>query len=100
MGRNSTSFQKGKSGNPNGRPPKTEEQLALETACKERTLEALTAILTIMKDGENERNRLAAAQFIIERGWGKTKPAVEVSNQGGEQLSIEVHYVDADQSAA
>lgn len=94
MARCSTSYKKGQSGNPNGRPKKTGEQRALEAVCKELTLEALTAILTIMRKGENERNRLAAAQYVLERGWGKAKPAVEMSNQGNEQLCIEVRYVD------
>ena len=93
MARCSTSYKKGQSGNPNGRPQKTEEQRALEAVCKEHTYEALTTILTIMRNGENERNRLIAAQYVLERGWGKAKQAAEVSGQNNEQLSIEVHYV-------
>ncbi len=95
MARNSTSFRPGQSGNPKGRKPKTLEQIALETACREHTINALDVILDIMFEGENERNRLSAAQYILERGWGKAKQAAEVSLQNGEQLSIEVHYVDA-----
>ena len=69
-------FKKGASGNPGGRPKKTPEQITLEEKCKEMTPEALATITQIMTDGENERNRLAAAQYVIDRGWGKARQEV------------------------
>lgn len=65
------SFKPGQSGNPNGRPKRTPEELDLIAACKAKTPQALNTMLEIMEHGENERNRLAAAQAIIERGHGK-----------------------------
>ncbi len=70
-------FQKGKSGNPGGRQKKTPEQIALEAQCKVLTPDALTTITQIMRDGENERNRLAAAQYVLDRGWGKARQEVD-----------------------
>lgn len=71
-------FRKGQSGNPGGRKPKTPEELDLIAACKAKTPAALAVIESIMVDGENERNRLAAANAIIERAYGKPKETVEV----------------------
>jgi hypothetical protein len=71
-------FKKGQSGNPGGRPKKTPEELDLIAACKAKTPAALAVIESIMTTGENERNRLAAAQAIIERAYGKPKEAVEL----------------------
>ena len=77
-----SAFKKGVSGNPGGRPKKTQEELDLVAACKEKAPEALATIAKIMTEGENERNRLAAAQAIIERGYGKPKETVEANVTG------------------
>ena len=79
-------FQPGKTGNPGGRPKKTEEERTLEAMCKAKTPEALATILEIMEKGDNERARLSAAQYIVDRGWGKAKESVELS--GSVALSI------------
>lgn len=77
-----TAFKKGVSGNPGGRPKRTEQELDLIAACKDRTPAALAVIETIMLEGENERNKLAAAQAIIERAYGKPKETVEANVTG------------------
>lgn len=74
-----SAFKPGQSGNPGGRPKKTEEQRTLEEMCRQRTPEALATVLGIMDKGENERNRLAAAQFVIERGWGKAAQTIDLT---------------------
>lgn len=79
-------FQPGTTGNKGGRPKKTEEERTLEQMCKDKTPDALGTILYIMQDGEQERARLAAAQYIIDRGWGRAKESVELS--GTVNLSI------------
>ena len=79
-------FQPGQSGNPSGRPKLTPEALDLQAACRAKTDEALAVLLKIMNTGENERNRMAAAIAIIERGHGKAKESLELS--GGLNLSI------------
>lgn len=79
-------FQPGRTGNPGGRPKKTEEERTLEAMCKEKTPAALATILAIMDEGEQERSRLAAAQYVLDRGWGKAKESIEHS--GSVTLSI------------
>jgi hypothetical protein len=54
--------------------------------CKEKTPEALTAILRIMGSSKQDRAKLAAAQYVIDRGWGKAKESIEHS--GNVTLSI------------
>jgi hypothetical protein len=78
-----TAFKKGVSGNPGGRPKRTEEELDLIAACKDRTPAALAVIEAIMLAGENERNKLSAAMAIIERGYGKAVQPVEASGPNG-----------------
>lgn len=80
----STAFKPGQSGNPGGRPKKTDEERSLETLCREKTPEAMGTILALMNTGQ-ERTRLAAAQFIIERGWGKAAQTIDVTTP------VEVH---------
>lgn len=86
--KNSGMFPKGKSGNPGGRQKKTEEERQLEALCKEKTKDALNTILLIMQNGDNERNRLAAAQYVIDRGWGKARQEVEHSGKDGQPIKM------------
>ena len=81
-------FKKGRSGNPSGRRKKTEEEKQLEALCRERTQDALNTILLIMRNGDNERNRLAAAQYVIDRGWGKARQEVEHSGKDGQPIKM------------
>lgn len=82
-GNTGNGFKPGQSGNPGGRPKRTQQELDLIAACKERTPAALAVIESIMLEGENERNKLAAAQAIIERAYGKAVQPVEASGRDG-----------------
>lgn len=83
-------FEKGKSGNPGGRVKRTQEELDLIDACKKRTPDALNVIGSIMEHGENERNRLLAAQYIIDRAYGKAVQQTELTGKGGEPFTIQI----------
>lgn len=84
----STAFPKGVSGNPGGRPPKTEEQRTLEAMCRDKSVEALAVLENIMANGENERNRITAALAIIERGHGKAIQQTTLSGPDGGALNM------------
>jgi len=64
-------FKAGKSGNPTGRPKRTPQELALVRAARAKTTEALETVLVLMRKGESDRVRLAAALAVLERGCGK-----------------------------
>lgn len=81
-------FQRGKSGNPSGRPKKTEEDYNLEAAARGKAPAAMETLLTIMEHGENERNRMSAAQYILERGFGKAAQPVTGKDDGAVQVEV------------
>ena len=72
-----SAFKPGRSGNPGGRPKKTEQEFLLERACEARSPEALETILDIMRTGRNDKVRLDAAAFVIERRYGKAVTKTE-----------------------
>src|SRR5262249_52856174 len=88
--KNSRSFQPGQSGNPSGRPALTPEQKAQEfelvQACRDRSLEALKVIESLLRTADRDSTRLAAAQIIIERGYGKAVQMNETSGLGGKPV--------------
>lgn len=83
-------FKKGQSGNPTGRPKRSKEELDLINACQRKTPAALGVIEHIMLNGENERNRLSAAQYIIDRAYGKAVQQTELSGKDGEPFTIQI----------
>ena len=64
-------WPKGVSGNPKGRPRKTPEAREVEKLARASSAAALDTVLSIMKTGDGDRVRLAAALAVIERGIGK-----------------------------
>jgi hypothetical protein len=81
-------FKSGQSGNPGGRPKRTQEELDLVAACKDRSPAALDVIEQIMMSGQSDKARLSAAIAIIERGYGKAIQPQEISGAGGGPITI------------
>jgi hypothetical protein len=68
-------FQKGRSGNPTGRAGKHIADLSRE-ARKYANL-AIGVLVKICKDGQ-ERNRLAAANSLLDRGYGRATTVLDL----------------------
>lgn len=70
-------------GNPGGGRPRMPEELKADfRACAP---EALDTILAILRDGDApHRDRLRAAEIILDRGYGKPVQAVDLSAEGAE----------------
>lgn len=91
-GPSATSFQKGKSGNPSGRPPKTPEQKEFEEACRNYSPLALARVVAILNpDTENGEEhdpnmQLQAAKLVFDRAWGTAKQSAEITGKDGVPL--------------
>jgi hypothetical protein len=76
------SFESGKSGNPSGRPKRTEEELDLIAACKVKAPHALEVIDRLMTTAKSDAVQLNAATFVIERAYGKAVQQADVKHSG------------------
>lgn len=82
-------FRPGISGNPGGRPKMPEEfrQLA-----RENSIPALQVVVNILKNPASaNKDRLKAAEIILDRAWGKPVQGVEMSGPGGGPVEV-MHY--------
>lgn len=68
-------YKKGQSGNPSGRPKVLlPDGRALSDICKPHTEAAVQTLIDVMGDEEAPHPaRVAAANALLDRGWGKPK---------------------------
>lgn len=74
-------FRKGVSGNPAGRKPDA-ELADVRSRAREHAADALASLVKIAKSGKSESAKVAAAEAILNRGYGK--PAQAVTGENGE----------------
>jgi Family of unknown function (DUF5681) len=73
-------FKKGQSGNPNGRPRSQTRAIAnLAFEARKHSVLALKTLVDICKKGETESSRMAAANAILDRGFGRPTQSIDLS---------------------
>lgn len=84
-------------GRPKGRRDKaTADQLAsLEELARTHTETALNALVTIATTGESEAARVAAANALLDRGYGRPKQAMVHTGKDDGPVQIESLHVSA-----
>ena len=85
-GRRSTSWKRGQSGNPSGRPWNPESIETRQTiadvreAAKALTPKALVTLERVMDDPKAPHSaRVSAATHVLDRGWGRPKEIVDAT---------------------
>jgi hypothetical protein len=80
---NAVPFRKGQSGNPEGRPRGQLRVIAnLAIEARKYSLVAVKTIVEICKNGESEAVRLAAANSLLDRGFGRPTQSIELATDG------------------
>lgn len=79
-------WKKGQSGNPAGRRPEGVEEI--RSLARKHTGASIKALVQGLKD-ENGRTRIAAAEVLLDRGWGKATQHIEATVNVIDQLSDE-----------
>jgi hypothetical protein len=69
-------WQPGQSGNPKGRPSIKGE---VETLARTYTVEAIETLADLMRNGASDNVRMAAANALLNRGWGLPRQAIDGS---------------------
>jgi hypothetical protein len=75
-------FEKGKSGNPGGRP---KQLTAVQALARQHTVAAIKTLAHLMQHGEFEATRRAAANDLLSRAWGNPVSPV---NLGGDASGL------------
>lgn len=78
-------FQKGKSGNPGGRPKLPEDMKHVRELARLYTEQAVETLVSVMSSGSPPA-KVAAANAILDRGWGKCEQPLTGPGENGEHL--------------
>jgi len=82
-------FEKGKSGNPNGRPKVLlPDGRSLSDIAKAHTAKAIETLVEIMEDEDAPHSaKVSAINSILDRGWGRPAQSIQV---GGDPDGVPV----------
>jgi hypothetical protein len=85
-------FRKGKSGNPGGRPKVLGE---LQELARQHAPEVIAELARLTRKARSETARIAAGRELLDRGFGRARPSVEVSVPGTDIVHIMLEEIDA-----
>jgi hypothetical protein len=74
-------FRKGKSGNPGGRPKKTEQVIEIEALARQYAPQAMEALVKIATTGKSDSARVAAATAILDRAFGRPRQTLDAQSE-------------------
>lgn len=83
-------FEKGKSGNPSGRPRVLlPDGRSLSDLAKDHTQAAIDTLIEVATDkAAPSAARVGAASAILDRGWGKPMQSVELTGEDGGPVQV------------
>lgn len=93
-------FEKGKSGNPGGRPKSTEDQKQFVDACKEKSTQALEVLVKWMRSEDQPNASVKAATLILAYAWGQPTQKVEADVEANVRSAISDRPLDEDEFRA
>jgi hypothetical protein len=77
--------------NPNKRQHRTPKEVNLQSLARSHTEMALRTLCGICASGKSESARVQAAQYILDRGWGRP-PQSHTGEAGGGPIIVEIVY--------
>lgn len=82
MAKSRTSFRPGQSGNPGGRPKEVAE---VRDLARQHTTAAIETLAALMADEKTPASaRVAAAESLLNRGWGKAPQEIRTTTEPDE----------------
>jgi len=83
-------FEKGKSGNPGGRP---KEVGHVKELAKQHTELAIKTLAEICEHGDKSAARVAAAEALLNHAWGRPEQAVSFEDKDGKAIVPHIEIV-------
>ena len=83
-------FPPGVSGNPGGRPKAV---AAVRELAREWTKAAIETLADVCMNGEKEAARVAAAEALLNRGWGRPEQAVQLEDANGNTIIPHIQII-------